>query len=76
MQPNEPYKLAVARAHVNANGQQKTFIIAFNQTKSEAVLVCSLEKLQEEHPYGLDEEDVFYSAEPGTMPPVVFQCRS
>jgi hypothetical protein len=69
MQPNEPQKFAIARAHVNANGMSKTFVLAFNQAKNEAVICCPLEKLQKEHPYGLDEEDIFYRAEPGTPVP-------
>lgn len=63
-----PY--ATARAHVNANEAGKTFILAFNKEKSEAILCCPLKKLQKEHPYGLVEDDIFYKAEPGTPVPV------
>lgn len=69
MQPSDSQKFAIARAHVNANGQGKPFILAFNKAKSEAVLCCPLEKLQKEHPHGLGEEDIFYRAEPGSMVP-------
>lgn len=58
-------KYAIARAHINANGQGKTFVVAFNKDKSENILCCPLEKLQVEHPFGLAEEDVFYRADPG-----------
>lgn len=69
MEPNESKKFAIARAHVNANGTGKTFVVAFNRAKNEAAVCCTLEKLQAEHPYGLDEADVFYRAEPGKPVP-------
>lgn len=69
MKPTEPHTLAITRAHINANGKGVTFVLAFNKAKSEAVLCCSLEKLQKEQPSGLTEEDVFYTAEPGTPVP-------
>lgn len=62
-------KFAIARAHINANGQGKTFALSFNKDKNEAILCCPLERLLTEHPYGLTEEDVFYRAEPGTPVP-------
>jgi hypothetical protein len=69
MQPNESQKFAIARAHVNANGAGKPFVLAFNPGKNEAVLCCPLEKLQKEHPFGMAEEDIFYRAEPGMPVP-------
>lgn len=69
MKPNESQNFAIARAHVNANGTGKTFVLAFNQAKNEAVLCCPLEKLLSEHPYGMAQDDVFYTADPGTPVP-------
>jgi hypothetical protein len=62
-------KYAIARAHINANGQGETFVVAFNKDKSESILCCPLEKFQKEHPFGLAEEDIFYRAEPGMPVP-------
>lgn len=59
-------KFAIARAHINANENGKTFVVAFNQAKSENILCCPLERLQREHPCGLTEEDVFHRADPRT----------
>lgn len=65
----DPHTLAITRAHVNANEKGVTFVLAFNEAKSEAVLCCSFEKLKTEHHHGLTEEDVFYTAEPGQPVP-------
>lgn len=59
------HRYSIVRAQVCANGLGKTFVVAFNKDKNDAILCCPLEKLQAEHPYGLTEEDVFYRAEPG-----------
>lgn len=63
-------RYSVVRAQVMANGLGKTFVVAFNKDKNEAILCCPLEKLLAEHPYGLVEEDVFYRADPGRSMPL------
>lgn len=69
MTDDESRKFAIARAHANANLNGKTFVVAFNKEKNEALLCCPLQKLLAEHPFGLTEKDVFYRAEPGTSVP-------
>ncbi len=63
----EARKFAIARAHVNANEGGVTFVLALKPSKT--ILCTPLKRLQAEHPYGLAEEDVFYTAEPGVPVP-------
>lgn len=65
----EARKFAIARAHVNANEGGVTFVLALKPSKCESILCTPLKRLKAEHPYGLTEEDVFYTAEPGAPVP-------
>lgn len=65
-------KYAMGRTHILAQGYGRPFIVAFNKEKHDSILCCSLEKLQQEKPFGLTEEDVFYRADPGQPLPVEF----
>jgi len=49
---------------MNADAQGRTFIVAFNPAKNDAVVCCPLETFDREHPYGLDKKDILHIVRP------------